>query len=54
MISDKDLGLKVAETPEEKLWHEMKEKAEQMIRVNLAENEIQAEIIKLADRKLAK
>lgn len=54
MITDKeDLGIKIAENPEEAFWTRTKESATKQI-FNLArEIEINEEILKLAERKLS-
>ena len=54
MIEDKELGLKIAENPEEKFWIMMKEKTEKAI--NDCEHEIivQAHVLDLCNEKLKK
>ena len=52
MIEDKDLGLKVAETPEEALWERVRKAREQTIK-DLEESLIvEKEILKTAESKL--
>ena len=52
MIENEELGLKVAENPEEKLWAEIKDKATDAIVRSKVEIEIQEAIIKLAETKI--
>lgn len=52
MIEDKNLGLKVAENPDEARWEGIKERAEKNIIDNETEMEISRAIIKLAEEKL--
>ena len=52
MIEDKELGLKVADNPEERLWIGIKERAEQAILQSKAEIEIQKENLRLGEERL--
>lgn len=54
MIEDKNLGLKIAENHEEKLWNELKEKTEKQIAFLTDELYINKEIVKLCREKLKK
>ncbi len=46
MIEDNELGIKIAENPEEKFWQDLKKKCEEMIKQ--CEHEIQIQnVIKL-------
>lgn len=54
MIENEELGLKVAEDKTEKLWIQIKEKAEGTIRMSKAEIEIQEKILELAETKIKK
>ncbi len=53
MITDKKLGLKVAENPEEAFWTKTKENAQAEIDNNLRINLMNKEIIKLCDRMIS-
>lgn len=52
MIEHKELGLKIAENPEEKFWIEMKDKCTKAIESNHREIIINEEIVKLAEKKI--
>ena len=52
MIEDKDLGLKVAETPEEEIWERFREARESSIKSLNESLVIEKEMLKLANKKL--
>ena len=52
MIEDREIGLKIAESPEEKFWQDMKKKCEDMLKQCEHEIIIQNAIKALSDEKL--
>jgi hypothetical protein len=52
MIEDKELGLKVAEDPEEAMWHELKRKMEIETRQAKAAIELNEILLKHINKKL--
>ena len=54
MISDKDLGLKIAKDPEEELWIGIEDRAKKAILSSKAEIEIQTKILELCKEKIKK
>jgi len=54
MIEDKKMGIKIAETPEEEKWENIKERAIESIAQGKIEMEINKSIINLAEKKLKK
>jgi hypothetical protein len=54
MITDKELGLKVAENPEEAAWTKIKTNSEDTIKQFKREILIHEEVLKLSDRMISK
>ena len=52
MIEDKELGLKIAENPEEKFWLDVKDRCNKAIEGNNHEIVINEHILKLCDEML--
>lgn len=53
MIADEDLGIKIAENPEEAFWTKLKDESIKRIESNKHEIIINTKIIELANEKLA-